>query len=459
MIIKPEQFETNSLHSSPWGKKICRVLAAAINSADAGISIKRIVTLTGDNLIIANTTYDLIAYKRIFVIGAGKAAVPMVTAMVDILGDRITSGLVITKDGYVGSTISIREHRIKILEASHPLPDQRNLFASRQILSLIQNLEADDLVICLLSGGGSALMMMPFSGISLKDVQDTIALLLTCGATISEINTIRKHLDVLKGGGLTKYIFPATMVSLLLSDVVGDRLDVIASGPTVADPTTYMDAWDVLNKYQISGKVPPQVLKHLSAGMAGKIPETLKPGNPILTKVQNVIVGSNELTALAAIQVAKDLGFATSILTAALQGEASQVGQTIADNAKSMFAPIGFIERPACLIAGGETTVTIRGTGTGGRNQELALGAVMRLSGTDQIILISLATDGGDGSTDAAGAVVTNQSYSLGLAKGLDPTKYLERNDSYHYFEPLGDLIKTCPTFTNVNDLVFVFGV
>jgi hydroxypyruvate reductase len=299
--------------------------------------------------------------------------------------------------------------------------------------------------------------MKPASGLSVKNIQDTTTILLRCGATINEINTIRKHLDELKGGGLAKFLFPATVISLLLSDVVGDHPDVIASGPTVADPTTYMDAWALLNKYQISDKIPPQVLSHFSDGMAGKIPETLIPGDLILDKVQNFLVGSNTQTALAAIQAAKAVGYTATLLSTKIEGEASQVGQTIAENAKSSLASPEYVDRPACLIAGGETTVTIKGNGKGGRNQELALGAVKSLSGIDRIILISLATDGGDGPTDAAGAVATNRTYILGLAKGLNPTDYLERNDSYHYFEPLGDLIKTGPTLTNVNDLVFIF--
>ena len=457
MTIQPGQFTTNSLRNSPWGQNICQILSVAINSADARSRIKDKVFLADNRLIIANTTYDLTKYHRVFIIGAGKAVVPMATAIYEILGNRITSGLVITKDGYINSTKSINEHCIKILEANHPIPDHRNLDASLQIFTLSHSLDADDLVICLLSGGGSSLMMMPSPGISLKDIQETISLLLTCGATIDEINAIRKHIDLLKGGGLAKNLFPATVVSLLLSDVVGDRFDVIASGPTVADPSTYNDAWAVFDKYRIFDRIPPQVLIHLKDGMAGRILETVKPGDPILVKVQNILVGSNTQAALAAVNAAKVNGFTTRLLTTNLQGEASQLGQTIAEDVKKMLAQPEYIQRPTCLIAGGETTVTIKGTGKGGRNQELALGAVECLSGTDHIILISLATDGGDGPTDAAGAVVTNQTYSLGLAKGLNPKDYLERNDSYNFFEPLGDLIKTGPTLTNVNDLVFVF--
>jgi hydroxypyruvate reductase len=381
----------------------------------------------------------------------------MASAVSDLLGNRITSGVVITKDGYVGPDRSILDNHIEILEAGHPIPDHRNLDASSRITSLYQNLHNDDLVVCLISGGGSSLLVKPSSGLSLKDIQDTTALLLRCGATIDEINTVRKHMDELKGGGLSKFLYPATVLSLLLSDVIGDRFDVIASGPLVADQTFYKQALAVLGKYQISDQVPRTVLNHLSDGLARKIPETLKLGDPLLAKVHNILVGSNSQTVLAAIQAAQDLGFTTSLLANSIQGEAFQVGQTLAERSKLILTSPEFVERPVCLIAGGETTVTVKGTGRGGRNQELALGAVCSLSGLDPIILISLATDGGDGPTDAAGAVVTNQTYSLGLAKGLDPAEYLQRNDSYHYFEPLGDLIKTGPTLTNVNDLVFIF--
>ena len=459
MIIQPDQLSTNSLRRSPRGNDICQVIAAAINSADAGLAIKTHVSLDADQLNISYTSYDLNEYKRVFIIGAGKAAAPMAKAIYEVVGKRITSGAVITKDGYLGSSSTIHEKQVKIYEAAHPIPDQRNLDASSKVISLIRILKSDDLVICLFSGGGSSLMIMPPQGISLKNIQDTTASLLKCGATIYEINTIRKHLDDLKGGGLAKLLFPASVITFVLSDVVGDSLDMIASGPTVADPTTYEDAWAILNKYQILDQIPSEIRSHISLGMAKIIPETLKPADPILDKVKNIMVGNNTQTALAAIQAAKTIGFNTKLLTTSLHGEASQMGQSLSESALTLLTSPTHMLRPACLIAGGETTVTIKGSGKGGRNQELALGAVKSLSGGDQIILISLATDGGDGPTDAAGAVASNQTYSLGSAMGLYPLDYLDRNDSYHYFEPLGDLIKTGPTLTNVNDLVFIFGL
>ncbi len=459
MIIQPEQFTTHSLRGFPRSDDICQLLATAINSADAAAAIKKVVSLSGNLLIVDQNTYDLAVYKRIFVLAAGKAAVPMAAAVSEILRNLITSGVVITKDGYVDPKLSIIKPQIKIFEAGHPVPDQRSLDASSKLISSIHNLVHDDLVICLFSGGGSSLLLKPAAGLSLKDIQDTISLLLTCGATIDEINTIRKHLDELKGGKLAKLLFPATVVTLLLSDVIGDHLDVIASGPTVADKSTFEQALAVLNQYKLIDQAPPAVLAHLSNGIARKIPETIKPGDPVLAKVQSVLVGSNIQSARVALHAAEDLGFKASLLKSPIHGEASRVGLELAESAKSLLISLAAGSLPACIIAGGETTVTVKGTGLGGRNQELALGAVNSLAGIDQIMLISLATDGGDGPTDAAGAVVTNQTYSLGLAKNLNPLDFLERNDAYHYFEPLGDLIKTGPTLTNVNDLVFIFRV
>jgi glycerate 2-kinase len=459
MIIQPAKFATNSLRRSVRGNEICQVLAAAINSADVSLIIKNKVSLDDDQLSIAGITYDLNKFNRVFLIGAGKAAVPMANAMQEILGEHFTNGIVITKDGYLGENIPYLESRFKIFVASHPIPDQRNLDASSQIASLVSHLKSDDLVICLFSGGGSALLTKLSPGISLKDLQDTTALLLSCGAMIDEINTIRKHLDEFKGGGLAKLLFPATVITLLLSDVVGDNLDMIASGPSIADPTQFNDAWAILIKYQILDRVPPQIRSHISDGIEGKISETLKPNDPLLDKVHNVMLWNNTQTALAVVQAAIAAGFTASLLTDTLHGEASEMGLTLSEIAISLLGPTSSIKRPACLIAGGETTVTIKGIGKGGRNQELALGAVKNLSGVDQMILVTLATDGGDGPTDAAGAVVTNHTYAEGLAYGLNPVEYLERNDSYNYFERLGDLIKIGPTLTNVNDLAFIFAL
>jgi len=457
MIIQPEQIATYSLLRSPLGKDIRRIISATINDVDAGEAIKKHVNYDSDHLIIDKINYDLSKFNRIFIIGAGKACVPMANTINEILRDQITSGLLITKDGYRNSVKYHIDTQLKIIEASHPIPDQRNLDAALNLIALTDDLNPDDLVIFILSGGGSSLLMYPSPGISLQDIQTTTAILLSCGAPIHEINTIRKHVDVFKGGGLVKFLTPATVISLIVSDVVGDNLEVIASGPTVADPTTFGDAWAILNKYQILDQIPPRITSKLSAGIQGEIQETIKPGDPIFSRVTNVIVGNNTYAVNSAFDIAKTLGFDTKVLTTSLQGEASQIGKILSEEAKILLSPSSSVTKPTCLIAGGETTVTIKGTGKGGRNQELALGAVQSLSGSEQLILTSLATDGVDGPTEAAGAVATNETYSRGLSIGLDPHDYLSRNDSFNYFEPLGDLIKTGPTLTNVNDLTFIF--
>ncbi len=457
MIIPPEEFATSSLRASPLGKDICQILSVAIQSADPGVCIKNKLSVEKDRLIIGTQEFELTEFERIFVLGVGKAVVPMAEAVVELLGNRISAGLVITKDGYAGFNRVLPDYHIDVIEAGHPVPDQRNLSGTSRLVAMGQDLSTHDLVICLLSGGGSSLLIKPSSGLSLVDIQKTTALLLSCGANITEINTVRKHTEDLKGGGLAKILFPASVITLILSDVIGDSMDMVASGPTVADPTTYSDAWAVLNKYQLLDQVSARLRAHLMGGIEAMISESVKPSDPVLVGVHNHLVGNNTQAALAAVQAACNLGFHPQFITDPIQGEASYVGQTISDRMKAFLATNGIEDHPVCIIAGGETTVTVKGTGKGGRNQELALGAVTSLSGEKQIILVSLATDGGDGPTDAAGAVVTNQTLSIGLAKGLDPTDYLLRNNSYNYFDRLGDLIKIGPTLTNVNDLLFIF--
>jgi len=317
-------------------------------------------------------------------------------------------------------------------------------------------------VLCLISGGGSALMTAPVAGVSLADLQALTQTLLACGATINEINTIRKHISQLKGGQLARLAAPATVVSLILSDVVGDPLDVIASGPTVPDPSTFADAWSVLTHYGVENDIPAAIKAHLLAGRAGQLADTPKPGDAIFDRVQNVIFGSNRLAAMAAAETAARLGFEPLLLTTYIEGEARQVGQVAAGLAKGLVRgetmhPAGqFIARPACLIFGGETTVTLQGDGKGGRNQEMALAAALALAGWPHILVACLATDGTDGPTDAAGAFADGATVARAAELGLDAASYLVRNDAYHFFAPLDDLIMTGPTRTNVNDLTLI---
>ncbi|RPI22412.1 MAG: DUF4147 domain-containing protein, partial [Chloroflexota bacterium] len=323
--------------------------------------------------------------------------------------------------------------------------------------SLLQDAGSHDLVLCLISGGGSALMTAPESGIELEDLRSLTSTLLACGANINEINALRKHLDILKGGGLARLATPARVATLILSDVVGDPLDVIASGPTVADKATFKEAYGVLEQYGLEDRTPPAIISRLKKGLRGEIAETPKEGDRIFSCVQNLIVGSNLQAAQAALSAAETEGFHTLLLTTYLQGEARQAGRVLAALARQIGPNGPSITRPACLISGGETTVTVTGNGLGGRNQEVALGAVKDLDGLRNIALVSLATDGGDGPTDAAGAVVTGETMHRARALGLKPKEYLARNDSYHFFDALGDLLRPGPTQTNVNDLTFVF--
>ena len=450
------RFMTHTLQALPRGDDVCRILDAALQAADPAAAVSRFLSREGNRLAAGDRTYDLANIRRVFLIGAGKAGAPMAQAAVQILDDRLTGGVVIVKDGY-----SLREFNfptsLKIIEARHPLPDERGVAATREILSLLSQADQSDLVLCLLSGGASALLTAPATGLTLTDLQQTISLLLHSGADIGEINAVRKHLDGIKGGGLAQVAAPARVISFILSDVVGDPLDIIASGPTAPDPTTFAQALAVLHKYHLLEQLPQAIRLHLQHGAAGAAAETLKPGDPLLEGVQNLLVGSNAMAAQAAADTAAAGGFNTRVLTTTLQGEARLVGRLLAAAARDLAGGQSVLQRPACLIAGGETTVTVRGDGIGGRNQELALAAVEAMSDLPGTLLITLATDGGDGPTDAAGAVVSGETLARARALGLSPGAYLMRNDAYRFFEGLGDLLKPGPTHTNVNDLVLLF--
>jgi glycerate 2-kinase len=475
-----DRLTTQTLRTSPWGASVTRILAAALQAVEPGAAVRSQLQRSGDRLEVGDQAYDLSHFRRLLLVGAGKAGAPMAQAVVQILGERLAAGIVVVKEGYAGVHIP----HVQILEAGHPLPDERGVQAAGHIIQLLSDTDdhglsqgssatpvvgrsreisdslgsnQDDLVICVLSGGGSALLVAPASGISLSDLQGLTAALLTCGASINEINCLRKHLEQLKGGSLARLVSPARLLTLILSDVVGDPLEVIASGPTVPDPSTFADAFHVLERYALLPHVPAPIVAHLQRGLRGEIPETPKPGNPLFDNVQNVIVGNNLQAAQVALEQAQAEGFHTLLLTTCLQGEARQAGHFLASIARLIDATGQPVSRPACIIAGGETTVTVAGDGLGGRNQELALGAVSDLAGLPDIALVTLATDGGDGPTDAAGAVVTGQSLARALRLGLRPADYLARNDAYHFFSPLGDLLQPGPTQTNVNDLSFIF--
>jgi hydroxypyruvate reductase len=446
----------HSLASSPWVEQVCDVLNAALQAVDPTQAVLNHIQRVGQNLRVRDITYDLRDFQHIYVVGAGKAGVPMAEAVAQLLGDQITLGTVLVKEGY-GCANGHLPNRISVLEAGHPVPDQRGLAGSKQIYHLLEQAGSNDLILSLISGGCSALMTYPSGDIPLESVQSLTQQLLNSGTSISEINTIRKHIEILKGGQLARAAHPARVISLILSDVVGNPLEVIASGPTVADPTTYPEALMILRRYNLFEGVPEPILTHLTQGADGVLPETPKPGDPLFERVQNVIIGSNWLACQAALDKARELGFHTLILTTYLQGEARQAGRFIATLAREINSSQSPVPRPACLISGGETTVTVHGQGLGGRNLELALGAVNDLAGLTDIALLTLASDGGDGPTDAAGAIVTGETLERAKVAGLEVEDYLNRNDSYHFFDSLDDLLKPGPTLTNVNDLTFLF--
>lgn len=427
------------------------ILEAALQAVDPGNAVRAQVQRNGDLLIIAGSTYDLSQYARVLVVGAGKAGAPMAQAIEHLVGDRIDAGIVVVKQGHTGHTDTI-----EIVEAGHPVPDAAGLEAGKRVLALANSAGAGDLVLALLSGGGSALLEAT-DGISLDDLQVLTSSLLACGATIGEINCLRKHISLIKGGQLARAAYPATLVTLVLSDVVGSPLDVIASGPTVPDPTTWADAWALVQKFGLEARLPLSVRARLVEGGAGRIADTPKPGDGIFERTQTVVIGDNRVAALAACAQAKALGYSTWLLSTFVEGEAREVAKVIAALGKEIIASGMPALPPACLVLGGETTVTLTPEhGAGGRNQELALAAALALDGLNNITVASLATDGSDGPTDSAGGLVDGETVARGRLLGLDAAATLARHDAYPFLQATGDLLLSGPTQTNVNDLIFV---
>lgn len=449
------RLQTYSLKGFPNRASVIRIISAALRAVDPEIAVRKSLVRVGDTLAIRNQTYSLKAYKRIRIIGCGKAAYPMATACAEILGGDLDDGIIIVKDKHIRTKKGL--DRLAVFEAGHPIPDDRGVQATKLIMDLTRKSSPDDLVICLFSGGGSSLFTAPVEGITLDNLQVLTDRLLSCGASINEINTMRKHLDLVKGGRLAAMIYPAKLLCLILSDVVGDPLDVIASGPTCPDQTSYEGAWSILEKYHLIDQIPSAIQEILSQGREGRIPETPKPNDPVFEKVQNVLIGSNLVAAQAALNQARLEDLNSIILTTTLQGEARAVGPLLAGITRQISNHNQPVDTPACVILGGETTVKRIGKGSGGRNQELALSMVEEIADIPETLIITLATDGGDGSTDAAGATITGETYLRAYHAGLDPSDYLDRNDSYHFFDPLDDLIRIGPTLTNVNDLIFMF--
>lgn len=453
--MNPELLLNRCLREHSHGRALAEIMAASLAAVEPAAAVGRALRREHEAIIVNGWRCDVRPESRVFVVGGGKAGAPMASAAHQALGERISAGLVIVKEGHLGSSGG-RVGGIEITEAGHPVPDARGVAAAERMASLLRQMREADLVLALLSGGGSALLMLPAPGLALEDLQRLTEELLRCGATINEINTLRKHCTQLGGGGLAQLAAPARTATLIISDVVGSPLDVIASGPTVPDPTTFADAWRIIERYDLEENLSDAVLRRLRCGLENLIPETPKSTEQVWERVHNSVLASNVTAVNAALEAARERGVDATILTTSLEGEARSVGRAMAEMARSVAERENESKRLTLLIAGGETTVSLRGRGLGGRNQELALGAVAALDGLAGALLVTLATDGGDGPTDAAGACVTGETYKLGRACGLDPEDFLGRNDAYNYFQPLGALLRPGPTLTNVNDLLFM---
>jgi hydroxypyruvate reductase len=411
-------------------------------------AVARCCRIEDERLWIGSRCYDLANYKNIHVIGCGKAAAAMAKSVERLLGERITAGIVIVKYGHLADL-----NRIQIVEAGHPVPDRNGEEGVRRILALAESAGQEDLVLCLISGGGSALLPLPAAGLSLADKQVTAKVLIASGATIHEINTIRKHTSAIKGGLLARAVHPATLVTLILSDVVGDDLDVIASGPCVPDASSFKDCLTILDDYRIVDQLPEAVVDHLKAGAAGDIPETPKAGDPIFRRGFQLIVGSNIDAVKAAGAEAERIGYPPLILSSMLEGDTRQAALLHGGIIKEVLKSGHPVPPPVCLLSGGETTVVVRGKGLGGRNQEFALALAPQIAGHTGVIALSAGTDGTDGPTDAAGAIVDGTTTARAEALGLNYRRYLEANDAYRFFEKTGELLFTGPTNTNVMDM------
>lgn len=435
-----------TLREYPRGADIAAVLHAAVRAADPYLAVRHNLEVDGSQTRIGAEHYDLDSFERVLVLAVGKAAVPMARAACDVLGPMVKDGLIVPKAAEVTPSAVAG---LPVLEGSHPVPDERSVRAGEHAYRLLESATEQDLLLVLLSGGGSALITSPEDGLTLADMRTLTDALLRSGATINEVNALRRRCDRVKGGGLRRAAWPATIAVLVLSDVIGDDLAAIASGPFVLPETGAQSQTEIdgiVTRYHLAQQLPGHLLQFLA-----RDPQTQATTDS--SPVPHTIIANVATAARGALEEAQARGFATEALAMNLRGEARIIGTELARR----LAAVPAEQRPCCLVAGGETTVTIRGDGLGGRNQELALAAVEPLAGYEELIFVALATDGGDGPTDAAGAVVSGATLSRGKQLDLEPREFLGRNDAYHYFEPLDDLLKPGPTQTNVNDLVLLF--
>ncbi len=430
-------------------KAALEIFLASVESVKPDNLINRFMQLNKNILQIDETTFDLSVIKNIYVVGAGKASSIMAKAVESVLGSRITSGQIVTKYGH-----GVPLRFIGLTEAGHPVPDENGLNGTARIMSIVDRAGEGDLVICLISGGGSALLTDVPEGCTLEEMKTLNDILLKCGANINEINCIRKHVSGVKGGQLSKAAYPARVISLILSDVIGDPLDVIASGPTAADPSTYSEAMSIVNKYKIENDLPDKILQILYEGFENKLAETLKETDRVFLNTINKIIGNNRLALQAASVKAEELGYETQILTDKISGDVSEVASFILSTVTSTK-----LEKPGrklCLLMGGEPTLKVTGSGRGGRNQHLALVIADLMKGQQGTTILCCGTDGTDGPTDAAGAVVDSFTSLNASRLNLDIEQYIRNFDSYDFFKQEGGLIITGPTQTNVMDLMVI---
>ncbi len=437
--------------NSPKRRHVLEALEKGLRAADPGAFVRKKIRRRGHYLYAGSHRFDLSRYDRVLVIGGGKASAGMALEIERILEDRLTAGIVNILRDLKPKT---RSKNIVFHPATHPLPTESGVSGVEKMLELVGPASRRDLVICVFSGGGSALMPLPAPRMTIEEEQKTTEVLLKSGARIDEINTVRKHLSATKGGRLAERLFPATVLSLIISDVVSNKVQDISSGPTAPDTTTYADARKILSKYQLEKIVPDSVRRFLERGTAGYWPETPKPGSRVFDRVYNVIVGSNKDSCVAAAQSLRKKGYRTLLLSTRLQGEARHVGTVLASILSDVNGTRLSIRSPFAIVAGGETTVAVKGEGVGGRNQELVLSAALGLSRLRGVTIASMATDGVDGPSPAAGALADVGTIEKGLEKRMIAETFLARNDSFTFFHKIGDDIFIGPTGTNVNDLV-----
>lgn len=441
------------LRSSPARPLLKKLIERSLRSVQAASAVRLAVVMRGNELIIGQRRYDLSQYDRVVAVGAGKATAPMARALERRLGPRLHSGFVVVKYGHAVATA-----KITVEEAGHPIPDHAGQRAAARIQSMVSALTRRDLLIVLLSGGASSLLPAPVQGVTLADKRATTDRLLRCGATIQEINAVRKHLSTIKGGRLAEST-PATVVTLILSDVLGDDLSAIASGPTAPDPTTYHDAVAILRRYRIWRTIPPRVRQHLLQGQRGHVTETPKPRSSIFQRVHHHVIGNNTNAVTALAQAANDAGLKIHVHSTKLKGEARMVGKRFGLIARSIVNRRQPLPPPCCVVAGGETTVTVGGKGKGGRAQEFAVAAAREIAWLQRVWVAAIGTDGTDGPTDVAGAVVDGRTVAQAKRLGINLDHALQHNNTYPPLKRLHCHISTGPTGTNVNDLYLILAL